>query len=37
VPDKNLSVTEQGHFSASLGLSDRPGIYKNFLETVKAL
>ena len=37
VPEENLSVTEQGHFSASLGLSVRSGIYKSFLDRVKAL
>ena len=37
VPADNLSVTEQGHFSASLGLSVRSGIYKSFLDRVKAL
>jgi len=37
VPEGNLSVSEQGHFSASLGLSDRPGIYKDFLDKVKSL
>ncbi len=37
LPESNLEVTDQGHFSASLGLSDRPGLYRRFLDCIKAL
>jgi hypothetical protein len=37
VPEKNLTVTDQGHFSGYFSLIARPGPFKAFAMQLKAL
>jgi pimeloyl-ACP methyl ester carboxylesterase len=37
VPEKNLTVTNQGHFSGYFSLISRPGPFKDFLTQLKGL